>query len=807
METLLQDIRYALRGLQKNLGLTLVATVTIGLAVGANTTVFTWLRTMTRQPVPAVPQSDRLMLLSVAAPGGRVWQVSYPDFRDWREGARAFEGLAAERFTQLNLRTDGPSQRVWGALASGDYFDVLHVPALLGRTLRPADETEAAPVAVISHGLWQRAFSGDSGVVGRSVMLNGHSFTVVGVTPPKFSGATWGYSLDLWIPLTLADLTTPTRTPLTSRGRRFIEPVVARLKPGVSVEQARADINAVHRLLAAAYAEDRGTTVRLGRIADEGTTAWLGPVMGALLGVTALLLLVACANIANLLLARATARRREVAIRLAVGAGRLRLVRQLLTESMLLALAGGALGVLIALWGKEALMASVPPMPFPLSVEFSLDPGILGFALLATLATGAIAGLVPALKATRSDLVSDLRDGAASAAPRRSRLQSGLVTAQVALSLVSLVCAGLFVRGLLRARDVDMGYREPALLLLAETNLFMAGYTDSTGPAALDRLLERVRAVPGVRSATTATMGLQGFGTWSTAVVEIDGYTFQPDENRRVELNRVGPAYFETVGTPVLRGRGIGLEDRAGSLPAVVVNEAFVRRFWPGEDPLGRRIRLGETWHTVVGVSRDAAYRPDNRPPPPIFFVPILQSYGASSTVHVRAAGDPLLMQQALRRAFEGVNPDIPFTDVRTGAQQVGVVLFAQRLGAGALALFGLLGLGLSALGIYGVLSYSVSQRTREIGVRVAIGASRRDVIAMVVGGAARLSAVGLVIGLALAAGAGRLLRSQIFGVSPLDPVTFVGVVVLLAAVALLAAWLPARRAAKVDPIIALQAE
>jgi predicted permease len=807
VETLIQDIRYALRSLRKSPGFALAAVLTIGLAIGANTTVFTWLRTMTQQPVPAVPESDRLMSLSVAAPGGRIWQVSYADYRDWREGARAFEGIAAERFTQLNLRTDGPSQRVWGALASGNYFDVLRVRPLLGRTLRPTDETEAAPVAVISHGLWQRVFSGDSGVVGRSVTLNGHGFTVVGVMPPRFAGSTWGYSYDVWIPLTLVDLTTPARSPLLSRGWRFIEPVVARLRPGVSVEQARADINAVHRPLAATYAEDRGTTVRLGRMADEGSSAWFGPVMGALLGVTALLLLVACANIANLLLARATARRREVAIRLAVGAGRLRLVRQLLTESMLLALAGGALGILIALWGKEALMASVPPMPFPLAVEFSLDPGILCFALLATLATGAAAGLAPALKATRGDLVSDLRDGAASAAPRRSSLQSSLVTAQVALSLVSLVCAGLFLRGLLRARDVDMGYREPGRLLLAETDLFMAGYTDSTGPVALDRLLERVRAVPGVRSATTATMGLQGFGTWGTASAEIEGYSFQPDENRAVEFNRVGPDYFQTVGTPVLRGRGIGLDDRAGNLPAIVVNESFVRRFWPGQDPLGRRIRLGETWRTVVGVSRDAAYRPDNRPPPPIFFVPILQSYRSASTVHVRAAGDPLLMQQALRRAFEVVNADLPFTDVRTGVQQVGVVLFAQRLGAGALALLGLLALGLSALGIYGVLSYSVSQRTREIGIRVAIGASKRDVIAMVVGGAARLSAVGLALGLVLAVGAGRLLRSQIFGVSPLDPVTFVGVVVLLAAVALLAAWLPARRAARVDPIIALQAE
>ena len=809
MDALLQDIRYALRGLRRTPGFALVAILTIGLAIGANTTVFTWLERIALRPLPGVPEAGRLVTLWTRAAAGRTMLASYPEYRDWRDGARAFEGIAAQTMIQLSLRTtSGPAERAWGVLASWNLFETLKVRPLLGRTFLPDEESGAVPVAVLSYAHWQRVFGGDSGVVGRHVLLNGHDFTVIGVLPRGFRGADAGLSHDLWVPVTLHGLLTPSPGALTGRDHRFLH-IFARLRPGVTSDQAREDINAVQRALARTYPEDRDRSVAVLGVGDEEASAWMLPVLGALLGVTMLVLLVACANLANLLLARATARRREIGIRLAVGAGRLRLMRQLLTESVVLALGGGLVGLLVALWGRGLLVASVPlaAMPVPIDPDFSFDARVLGFALAVTLATGVAFGLVPALQASKADLVSTLRDGAAAGASGRSRTQSALIAAQVAFSCVALVCAGLFLRGLDRARDLEMGHRDPERLLLAETNTFRAGIPDSAGPAVLERLLERVRAVPGVRSATVATMGLQGFGHWSRSPMVVEGYTFRAAEDSALEYNRVGSDYFETVGMRMATGRGIGGQDGAGAPPSVVVNEAFVRRYWPAQEPLGRRIRFWGTWRTVVGVARDASYLPVNAPPPPLLFVPISQSYQPGYTLHVRTEGDPRGIQQALRAAFQQTSADLPFTDVRTGADQIAAVLFTQRIGAQALAAFGFLALVLSAIGVFGALSYLVSQRTRELGVRMALGATRRDVVRLVLGRALRLTGIGLAVGLVLAVGAGRLLRSQIFGVSPLDPVTFASVVVLLAAVALLAAWLPARRAAQVDPIIALQAE
>jgi len=384
------------------------------------------------------------------------------------------------------------------------------------------------------------------------------------------------------------------------------------------------------------------------------------------------------------------------------------------------------------------------------------------------------------------------------------------VTAQVALSLVSLVCAGLFVRGLQRARTVDTGIRQPEHVLLADVNTFAAGYSDSAGAALVDRMLERVRAVPGVRSASVATQLPLGFGGFANISLEIDGYTFRPDEENSALINKVSAQYFETAGVPIVRGRGISEQDRPGAPPVVVVNEAFARRFWPGQDPIGKRLRSGGStgpWRMVVGVSRDVKGRSLAEAAPPTFYRSIQQAYNSSFTLHVRADGDPRALQQVLRRTFEELDPNLAFNNVRTMAEHMGAATFVQRIGAWLLSLFGALALVLAAVGLYGVLSYSVAQRTREIGVRVALGASRRNVLGLVVGRAMRLTAIGLGVGLLFAAGVGQLLRSQIFGVSPLDPVTFVVVILLLTAVAFLAAWLPARRAARVDPIVALQSE
>ena len=809
METLWQDVRYALRGLRKSPGFALVAVVTIGLAVGANTTVFTFMERFVLKPLPGVRETDRLTVLFTGAPGGGTWSISYPEYRAWRDGARAFEGMAVQSMVQLNLRTDGPTQRAWGSFTSGNLFQTLHVRPFLGRVFTADDERDATTTAVIAYAFWQRVFAGDSTVVGRHLMLNGHDFTVIGVLPRGFAGTDVGLSYDLWVPVTLHELLTPQRGALTSSGWHWLEGI-ARLKPGVSLEQAREDLNLVHRGFIEADGSHRNTTAVVQRFGDEdGPVKWFRPLTVALLAITALVLLIACANLANLLLARALSRSREIGIRLAVGAGRGRLVRQLLTESLVLAAGGGALGLLIALWGRDALRAFVPPGPVPIAFEMPLDGRVLGFALLATLFTGVVFGLLPALQASRTDVVQALRDGMGTAPARRGRIQSVLVAGQVALAIVSLVCAGLFVRGLQRARAVDTGFADPEHVYLVGTSLYLAGHAaDSTGLPVLERLLTEVRALPGVRSASVATLVPLGFGGWSSSSMDIEGYEFRPEEENAVPWSSVAAEYFETVGTPVVQGRGITADDRRESQPVVVVNEAFVRRYWPGREPLGRQVRFsGGTWRTVVGVARDTKVRALDKPTPPLIYLPIAQRYASAFTVHVRTSGDPHQLQQALRRTFERADPNLPFNDARTFAENMGAMTFVQDLGASMLTAFGVLALLLAAVGLYGVLSYSVAQRTREMGVRIAIGASRGDVLGLVVGRAMRLTAVGLALGVVLAAAAGRLLRSQIFGVSPLDPATFVTVVLLLAAVALVAAYLPARRAAVVDPIIALQAE
>ncbi len=809
MDSLLQDIRYTLRALWKAPGFTLVAVLTIGLAIGANTTVFTLIENLVLRPLPGVPPSDRLLAVHLGDQGGRAGGFGYDDYRDWREGARSLDGLAAsgDGF-ELALRADGPAQHAWGDVVSANLFAVLGVRPVVGRTFRPDDEAGAAPVAVISYGLWQRTFRGDRGVVGRHVLLNGSDFTIIGVAPAGFAGASTGMRHDVWVPVTLYEQVTPSSGALAVRGWRFLQTGIARLKPGVTLEQARTDLNTLHRGLAAVHPELRNTTVVVERLSAAGLAGMLAPVMGALLGVTILVLLVACANLANLLVARATGRRREIGIRLAVGAGRPRLTRQLLTESMVLALGGGLVGLLVATWGKAAVLSLVPVTGLPLGFDLSFDARVLGAAAGVTLATALAFGLAPALRASKVEVAGALRSG--NGGPGRTRLQSALVVAQVALSLVALVVAGLFVRGLQRAATVATGIRQPEQVLLADVNLYTAGYADSAARQVVDGLLEEVRAVPGVRSAAVATQLPLGFGGFANISVELDGVPSRPEEPRMALMSLVSAGYFETAGVPIVRGRGITKEDRPGGQLVVVVNEEFARRNWPGQDPIGKQLHFGGNtgpWYVVVGVCGDVKGDRLDRPAPPAFYRSIHGRRPDGFTLHLRAAGDPRALQQAVRRAAERIYPDLPLTNLRTMAEHMGAATAVQRVGAGASSAFGLLALVLAAVGLFGVLSYSVAQRTREMGVRLAVGASPRDVRRLVVGRALRLGAIGVAAGLPLAVGAGLLLRGLIFGVSPFDPMTFGRVVALVAGVALVAAWLPARRAARVDPIIALQAE
>jgi len=806
MESVLQDLRFGLRALRKRPGLTLVAVVSLGLGIGANTTAFTWMNTFVLRPLPAVPQFGRLVAISTHGPGDAEWAISYPNLHDWRAQSRSLD-VAASAMGELGLRDEGGTvERTWASMVSGNYFDVLGVRPALGRLLTMRDEEQRAPVVVLGYSYWRRRFAADSAIVGRTLELNGHALTVVGVAAPRFGGTIIGLQFDTYAPVTLV----PMLTGLTGMDRRQNEFMdgVGRLRAGWTLAQARQELDGLAKRVAAETGdEDSKNGAFVKPFSDQGAASFLRPVLIALLGVTGLVLLIACANVANLLLARAIARRREIGIRLALGADRWRLVRQLLTESLAMGLLAGGVGVAVAYWSRDAIMRIVPPAPFPISLDFAVDGRVLLFALGVTVAAAMVFGLVPALQASNQTLVPSFKDEIGGGAAHRSRLQSTLVISQVALSLVSLVCAGLFIRSLEASRNADVGFTGADHVLLVSTDLHLAGVPDSQRVAVADRLLDRLRAVPGVEAASLAMLTPLGFGGSSSITVSPEGYAPRPNENLSIEYLAVGSDYFRAMGIPLVRGRGFERGDVKGALEVAVVNERFAQRFWPGQDPIGLRFQRNGIWRTVVGVAKQGKYHELTERPESMVYVPFAQEPLSGFDVVVRTAGDPRALTGPVRQAFQDAAADLPFLDVRTLAEHIQAAAFVQTIGATMLAAFGAMALLLSAIGIFGVLSYYVGQRTREIGLRVALGAGRREVVGMVVGRAIRLVALGLAGGLVLALGAGQLLRSQLVGVGPRDPVTYLGIAALLALVGLAAAWLPARRAARVDPMVALRYE
>jgi predicted permease len=816
---MLSDLRYALRSLRRSPGFMAIAVLTLALGIGANTTVFSWMEGLVLDPFPLVRDPSRLVSVSLVSSGRPMELMSYPAFAALAERTRTVEGLSASAIRLLGVQersSTEPAAPVGGAFTSVNYFRTLGIRPLLGRTFEPADTlASAGPVAVLGHALWRRRFAEDPGVIGRAVHINGHDATVIGVAPPGFLGSDAGYDLQLWVPLSTYDQLGEREGELRSPYSRWLT-VFGRLRAGATLPQARAELDVVGRQLAREQAE-LGATSASARPFDAGAAPrFLRPMFIALLGVTAVLLLIVCANLANLMLARGVARRRELAVRAALGAGRGRLARQLLAECLALAIPGALLGVAIASWGRDALAALVPPSSVPLDVDTPLDLRVLAFAVTLTIVAAVGFGLAPALRASRPDFGAMLKGGA-SGGGRRSHLRGAFVVAQIALSLTAAVAAALFVRTLRALEQIDPGFHDPAHVLLVSTDFGFTGVRDTANiRTTVDRLVERASAIPGVTSAAVAThvpMGLTGGNNTSFSV---PGYVSGRDEHPSAWANYVSPNYFDVMRIPILRGQALAKSGAgAGSLRAIVVNESFVERYLAGHDPIGASIAIGidtQPNAVIVGVARNVVRAFDDvrtlaGPAAPAYYAPYAASPTPAVTLHLRTTGDPVALVPAVRRAFAEVDPALPLLRPQTLAQHATGAFFLQRISATVLGALGGVVLLLAALGLYGVTTHAVTERTREAGVRAALGATSRQVMQTFLGESLRLTAIGLGIGALGAVAVGGLLASQLYGVGGRDPLTLAGTALLLTVVAIGATYLPARRATRVDPVIALRSE
>jgi putative ABC transport system permease protein len=671
----------------------------------------------------------------------------------------------------------------------------------------------------MSHAFWMRRFGGDPSVVNRPITLNGSPFTVAGVIAPSYSGAIRGTSVDLWIPLHAAQVFRPAgrSDPLVNRGSRGLF-LLGRLRPGTSMSTAQAAFDVVAAQLYAAYPQQWRTIRNEGRrisvVSESGSRVHpdlatpVGGFMALLMIVVGLVLLTACANVANLLLARGTARGREISVRLALGASRGRLVRQFLTESLLLAMAGGLFGVLTARWVIRLLESFRPPIPIRLAFDFGLDASVLAFAAVLMLVTGVVFGLAPALHASGTNVVSSLKDEAAGGRVRRSRLRSAFVVVQLACSTLLVIGAGLFLRSLQNARAIDVGF-DPSNMVVMSLNPGLHGYDEARSRAVYEQTLQRVSAMPGVRSATLAASLPLGFGGSRRGTI-IEGYKPQPGEDTETSFNVVGPSYFETMRVPILRGRTITDRDRPGAPLVVVVNEAFARRYWPGQEALGKRISIsgpGGPFREVVGVAQTGKYNTLGEDPRPFYYVPLWQDFRNEATLQVKLGGDPQSMIGPIRDVIRAVDPALPVFQAQTMDDQMSVAMLPARIAGYLLSAFGALALLLASVGIYGVMAYSVEQRTREIGVRMALGARRADVIGLILGNAGRLTGLGLALGCGAALLLTRFVQTLLYGITPTDPMTFAGALLMLSGASLIASYLPAWRATRVNPVSALRHE
>ena len=812
MDRLRQDLIVTFRRLGSSPGFTLAAIVTLALGIGANTTIFSAVNALVLRPLH-VERPNELVFLNTRLAKNEFPTQSYPNYLDFRDRNNTLAGLAGYRMAPTSVsRGDGNNGRMWSYEVTGNYFNLLGVNALRGRVFGPDDDKTRGgnPVAVISYACWQRRFGGAPDAVGGKIKINGMDYTVVGVTPRDFTGTELIYTPEIWVPMSMVPQLEQSNW-IDERGDQNIF-LIGRLNPGVTTPQAEANLNGIANQLGREYPDvNAGMKIVLSPPGMAGTYL-RGPIRAfaaILMAVSSLVLLIACVNLASLLLARAADRRKETAIRLALGASRANLVRQLLTESLVLAILGGAAGLLLARWLADLFLAWRPPVDAPVMPQLAIDGRVMLFALAASVITGVLFGLAPALQSARVDLAPALKSEAVADRLRRFALRDLLVTGQVALSVMLVVGSVLMVRSLENALSLHLGF-EPRGAAAVAFDLGLQGYDDRRAHDFQTRVIERVRAMPGIQSAGL----IDGFPLtlyWNNSGPYIEGKPVpKASDVTMAAMYKASPGYFQAARTRFVEGRDFNQNDKKGSTRVAIVNEAFVRQLLRGEDPIGKRFRFSPTegeWTQIVGVVEDGKYRSLSEAPMPAIFRPLFQVWQTSTTIVARSTLPEEQVVAMLRRAVLDMDPAISLYQEGSLTDQLGLVLFPARIAAIVLGAFGVLALVLAATGVYGIMAYAVSRRTREIGIRMALGARPGQVIGVVLSHTAILLAAGMAVGLALALTAGRFVSQILYGISPADPLTYAAAIGLMALVAFAACVVPVRRAITVDPVTALRTE
>lgn len=819
---MLKDINYGLRKLLKNPGVTLVAVVTLALGIGANTAIFSGVNAFLMKPLPVPRPNELIRPLEVAEDKELNDEVSYPDFADYRAQSTTL-ALAAEDMVPVAIDTENQNDVIWGQVVSANYFDVVQVSPILGRTFAPDEDkiVGGSPVLVLGHSLWQRRFGSDASIVGKKVRLNNRQYEVIGVAPESFTGTKFALAMDFWTPISMAEELRRSPKLLEDRGSHWMN-VIGRIKPGVTLDQASAELSGIATRLNEAYPNNRASgthalvmTETDGRFEDLGSTFKSGGAIA--MAIVGLILLIACANVANLMLARAAARRKEIGIRLALGASRTRLIRQLLTESMLLSVLGGGLGLLFAVWVTKLMDGFVPVLEYTIIKDFfAIDSRALMFTLVVSLATGLIFGLAPALQASNPAVVPVLKG--LPEVPQRGRhglfarftLRNVLVVSQVALSLMVLVCGGLFIKSFRKAQTMDPGFNNPNGLIVTLSPQ-LVGYDNEQTRNFYKQLVERTRNLPGVEFAGMARLMPLGDSSNSNGPVLKEGETLpRGSSGRTIMTNVIGPGYFNTMQIPFVEGRDFEDRDQPKTQAVVVINQRMAEMLWPGESAVGKRFFIGaesRDAYEVVGVVKTGKYRSLAEEPRPYIYYSMTQFRPGNMAMIVRGNVDPRGLVGAIRGEVQALDRNVPISAVKTMNEHLTYALWAPNMAASFSLAFGVLAVLLSAVGLYSVMAYVVSQRTREVGIRMALGAERSHVMKMITKQGMWLAGVGVVIGLLLALGLVRVVSALLIGVNGYDVGIFAIVSLLLTTVALLACYLPARRATKVDPLIALRYE